>query len=103
MKKAQQMQLQKEWEDLMKTHSKPLERGAKAKGVKSSFKPKATKVVEIHRAKSNSNAMMGIAAKEPPKVYTGTKMIGISTMHKSNLVPVFSSEEASDIAKMRRG
>lgn len=35
--------------------------------------------------------------------YTGTKMLGIGTMHKSNSVPVFSQEEAEDIAKMRRG
>lgn len=35
--------------------------------------------------------------------YTGTKIIGIGTLHKSNAVPVFSNEEASDIARMRRG
>ncbi len=34
--------------------------------------------------------------------YTGTKMLGISTMHKSNSVPIFSQEEAIDVAKMRR-
>ena len=37
------------------------------------------------------------------KVYTGTKIIGIGTMHKSNAVPIFSDEEAQDIARMRRG
>ena len=37
------------------------------------------------------------------KVYTGTKILGIGTMHKSNAVPVFSNEEAHDIATMRRG
>ena len=41
--------------------------------------------------------------KAPDKVYTGTKIIGIGTMHKSNAVPIFSDEEAQDIAKMRRG
>ena len=35
--------------------------------------------------------------------YTGTKVKGIGTMHKSNAVPVFSDEEAQDIARMRRG
>jgi hypothetical protein len=34
--------------------------------------------------------------------YTGTKIKGIGTMHKSNAVPVFSDEEARDISKMRR-
>ena len=38
----------------------------------------------------------------PQKVYTGTKIKGIGTMHKSNAVPIFSDEEAQDIAKMRR-
>ena len=37
-----------------------------------------------------------------PKVYTGTAIIGIAVMHKSNLVPVFSKESAEDISKMRR-
>jgi len=34
--------------------------------------------------------------------YTGTKIKGIGTMHKSNAVPIFSDEEAQDIARMRR-
>ena len=43
-----------------------------------------------------------LRTKEIPK-YTGTKILGIGVMHKSNAVPVFSSEEAHDIATMRRG
>lgn len=39
----------------------------------------------------------------PTKIYTGTKVLGIATMHKSNAVPVFSDEEAVEISKMRRG
>lgn len=35
--------------------------------------------------------------------YTGNKVKGIGTMHKSNAVPIFSNEEAHDIATMRRG
>ena len=41
-------------------------------------------------------------AKITDTVYTGTKIKGIGTMHKSNAVPVFSDEEAVDISKMRR-
>jgi hypothetical protein len=44
----------------------------------------------------------GNATLAPAKVYTGTKVKGIATMHKSNAVPVFSNEEAIDISKMRR-
>lgn len=36
------------------------------------------------------------------QLYTGTKVKGIGTMHKSNAVPIFSDEEAVDISKMRR-
>jgi hypothetical protein len=44
----------------------------------------------------------GVATLAPAKVYTGTKVKGIATMHKSNAVPVFSDEEAVDISRMRR-
>ena len=36
------------------------------------------------------------------KVYTGTKMLGISQMAKSNAVPVFNSDHIIEIARMRR-
>jgi hypothetical protein len=45
----------------------------------------------------------GTATLAPAKVYTGTKVKGIATMHKSNAVPVFSDEEAVEISRMRRG
>jgi len=44
----------------------------------------------------------GPCTKPEQKVYTGNKIKGIGTMHKSNAVPIFSDEEAVDIAKMRR-
>lgn len=50
----------------------------------------------------NGGMDMSPATKAAPKVYTGTKVKGIATMHKSNAVPVFSDEEAVDISKMRR-
>lgn len=48
------------------------------------------------------NTGAGVAVLAPAKVYTGTKVKGIATMHKSNAVPVFSDEEAIDISRMRR-
>ena len=45
---------------------------------------------------------VGAATLPPAKVYTGTKIKGIGTMHKSNAVPIFSDEEAVAIANMRR-
>lgn len=34
--------------------------------------------------------------------YTGEKMKGVATMHKSNAVPVFTDTEAKEISSMRR-
>ena len=48
------------------------------------------------------NSGLGNATLAPAKVYTGTMVKGIATMHKSNAVPVFSDEQAIDISKMRR-
>jgi hypothetical protein len=45
---------------------------------------------------------LGVATLSPAKVYTGTMVKGIATMHKSNAVPVFSDEQAVDISRMRR-
>jgi hypothetical protein len=42
-----------------------------------------------------------VRTKDIPK-YTGTKIKGIGTMHKSNAVPIFSDEEAVAISQMRR-
>ena len=41
-------------------------------------------------------------SKPTDKEYTGTKVKGIGTMHKSNAVPIFSDDEAIEISKMRR-
>ena len=40
--------------------------------------------------------------KHADQEYTGTKVKGIATLHKSNGVPVFTDQEAIDISKMRR-
>lgn len=40
--------------------------------------------------------------KKENKVYTGDKMKGIGTLHKSNAVPIFTDEEAKEQAQMRR-
>ena len=45
---------------------------------------------------------LGAATKPNPNIYTGTKVKGIATMHKSNAVPVFTDEEAVSISSMRR-
>jgi len=45
-----------------------------------------------------------VAVKPEPKIYNGKrKLLGIATMHKSNLVPVWGEDQAIEIARMRRG
>lgn len=51
---------------------------------------------------SRSDTPGAVAARPADKVYTGNKIKGIGTMHKSNAVPIFSDDEAQDIAHMRR-
>lgn len=43
-----------------------------------------------------------VATKPQANVYTGDKLVGIATMHKSNIVPIFNNDAAQDVAKMRR-
>lgn len=50
----------------------------------------------------NGGKDMSPAAKAPQKVYTGTLIKGIATMHKSNAVPVINDEQAKEISSMRR-
>jgi hypothetical protein len=52
--------------------------------------------------KSLDTGHSGPVSSKPSPQYTGSKILGIATLHKSNAVPVFSSEEAHDISKMRR-
>ncbi len=46
---------------------------------------------------------MDMTAKKERQKYTGSVVIGIAVMHKSNLVPVIDQKQAEECAKMRRG
>lgn len=46
--------------------------------------------------------LVGSIPAKPKQQYTGTEIMGIAVMHKSNLVPVSNPKQAEDIAKMRR-
>lgn len=49
------------------------------------------------------NSRVGDTALREKKVYTGDKLLGIAAMHKSNLVPIFTEENAKEVSQMRRG
>jgi hypothetical protein len=59
--------------------------------------------VSNHREKYPSGDGIGTNYARKEKVYTGTLITGIATMHKSNAVPIINKEQAIDIANMRRG
>ena len=56
-----------------------------------------------HKTFSSAQSMEFDTFKPKDKKYTGDAMIGIATLHKSNAVPVFSTQDAKDISRMRRG
>lgn len=49
-----------------------------------------------------SDVICGGGLRKDSNKYTGTEIIGIGTMHKSNMVPVSRKKDAEDMAKMRR-
>jgi hypothetical protein len=53
-------------------------------------------------SKSSRIWVTGACTSKPSPVYTGTKVVGIATMHKSNAVPIFSDTEAKEVSSMRR-
>lgn len=102
--RARAVALAQDWQQLLARHSAPLERGARAHGLK---KAKITDVKKPSPAVSvkstdSFSGMRGVAALPPQKVYTGNKILGIATMHKSNMVPIFNDEAAVEVAQMRR-
>lgn len=98
--KAKERELQAGWEALLAKHAKPLF-GKPTKAVKLSS-PRPTGDVKSRAPVSRPGAMMGLTPKAPTKVYTGTAMVGIATMHKSNTVPIFNTDAAVEVAQMRR-
>lgn len=103
--KRQAEQLDRDWKDIQKRWGVEAEEKKRKRAL--SAEPLAgnySLTVPAGRSTSHipSRDTGGNATLAPAKVYTGTKVKGIATMHKSNAVPVFSDEEAVDISKMRR-
>ena len=57
--------------------------------------PKTPYVRETPKIRSLGNGI-GVATKAEEKVYTGTKMIGIGTLHKSNACLLYTSPSPRD-------
>ena len=84
--------------------------------VRGQYKPKSKAAAPKSLIQSNSyrretphipsaGAPIGNAPKQESNVYSGERqLLGIATMHKSNMVPIFADnkEQAKEIAQMRR-
>ena len=68
------------------------------------FKP--FQVKPVYRRETPQYASVDCSVMDTTKsnrnVYTGQLIKGISTMHKSNMVPIINDKEAKDHASMRR-
>ena len=92
-------ELQKRWE--VDGDEKKRQRALKAPPLAGSYKLTVPAGRDTRHIPSRDTGG-GSATLAPAKVYTGTKVKGIGTMHKSNAVPIFSDEEAIAISNMRR-
>ena len=92
-------ELQKKW--AVEIEDKKRKRAMSAESLSGSY---SLKIPDGRNTTSHIKSVNtgGNAILRPSPIYTGTKVKGIATMHKSNAVPVFSDEEAQDISKMRR-
>ena len=98
-------ELEASWQDLLKRQGVEAEEKKRARAMKA---PPLDYKLSTPVGRTNTHHIPslntgGNATLAPAKVYTGTKVKGIATMHKSNAVPVFSDEEAVEISRMRRG
>lgn len=94
---AYQRKLAAEWDDIVKKYEPK-------KKVLTSVTPWTGTKSYVRETKHIPSLNTGnvAATKGEAKVYTGTKVLGIATMHKSNAVPVFNDKEAVEISSMRR-
>ena len=104
--KRKSEQLDKEWKELLKRQGLELEE-KKRKRAMSAGSLTSVYSLKIPEGRNTTAHLKSVdtggnATLAPAKVYTGTMVKGIATMHKSNAVPIFSDEQAVDIARMRR-
>lgn len=98
--KRQAEQLESEWKNLVIKHQIKTAGKITRKSINSntsSFDHRSTN----HIPSKPDSVIGAVTIKQTPK-YTGDKIIGIGTMHKSNAVPIFNDKEAKDISTMRR-
>jgi hypothetical protein len=99
---AKQRELQASWDALLKKYATKTIAPKKEQSLSDVYSLGKTARRETPKIPSLPFTA-GPCTKAPDKVYTGTMIKGIGTMHKSNAVPIFTDEQAVEIATMRRG
>ena len=99
---AKQRELDSQWEKLLAKYAPTKAVVSKVTNLSDSGYKLSVPAERSSRQYPSRDSGAGSATKQAPKVYTGTAMLGVATMHKSNSVPVFSSQEAVEISSMRR-
>jgi len=101
--KQQEAQLAAEWERKQAEWTK-MSPTRSTKSITAAYTP--PRIPEgrdtMRNAVSIDSGVTGAVTVKQTQHYTGTKIIGISVMHKSCLQPIFSEEQARDAASMRR-
>ena len=97
---AKQRQLDVEWQALIQRTQPKVKPKQKTFEV---YKPEVNPIIRKNDLPSLpcTGVIAGLKPLQEVR-YTGSKMIGIGTLHKSNAVPIFTEEEAKDQANMRR-
>lgn len=99
--KRQAELLEAEWQKL-KSKYEPVNQVSKVSNRKVYQTPPVVRRDTGPRIPSLDTGYKGAVTVKKPMQYTGDKIVGIGTMHKSNAVPIFSDQEAKDISSMRR-
>lgn len=100
-------ELDESWKELLKRQGLELEEKKRNRAMSAGSLTSSGYSLKIPEGRNTTAHLKSIdtggnATLAPAKVYTGTMVKGIATMHKSNAVPVFSDEQAVDISRMRR-
>ena len=98
-------ELDKEWRELQSKWGVDAEERKRKRAMSAEpldYKLSAPVGRETQNIPSRDTGHSGAVKTKGIPQYTGTKVLGIGTMHKSNAVPIFSDEEAVAISTMRR-
>ena len=97
-------ELEADWKELLKRQGVEAEKKKQARAMKA--EPLVYNLTgttdRAGTAHIPSRDTGGNASLAPAKMYTGSEMIGIGQLHKSNAIPIFKKSDAEDLAKMRR-